>query len=161
MKPKRLSALITIISLLLLFTSLALGSTLAAQDDTSDPEATPEATAEPDDELAITIIIEGPVEAININIITIFGIDVEVDPEEPILAIIEIGETIRIEGNVSAESDTLLIIVVNIVIVDIDVFINDDGDAWRDSGNCNNGPPPWAPAHGWRRRCEGGGKKSS
>ena len=31
------------------------------------------------------------------------------------------------------------------------------GEAWRDRGNCSNPPPPWAPAHGWRRRCEGGG----
>ena len=26
---------------------------------------------------------------------------------------------------------------------------------WLDNGNCNNPPPDWAPANGWRARCEG------
>lgn len=28
--------------------------------------------------------------------------------------------------------------------------------AWHDDGTCNNPPPNWAPASGWRRRCAGG-----
>jgi hypothetical protein len=118
-------------------------------------EPTAEGTATPGG--GITIIIEGPVESININIITIYGIDIEVDPNDPILTIIQIGDLIRIEGNVDEDSPTLIIIAVIVVIVDVDVVIIDGGGVWRDDEGCGNPPPPWAPANGWRRRCEGGG----
>jgi hypothetical protein len=38
----------------------------------------------------------------------------------------------------------------------VDVTVSDSGEVWRDDGSCNNPPPPWAPANGWRRRCESG-----
>jgi hypothetical protein len=31
-----------------------------------------------------------------------------------------------------------------------------DNQVWRDDNECGNPPPPWAPAHGWRRKCGGG-----
>ncbi|NWF70225.1 MAG: hypothetical protein HXY40_14155, partial [Chloroflexi bacterium] len=31
------------------------------------------------------------------------------------------------------------------------------GEVWRDDGSCNNPPPDWAPAVGWRQRCQGQG----
>ena len=108
-------------------------------------------------DLPVTIVIEGPVENININIITIFDTEIEVDIDDPILNIIQIGDVIRVEGDLVDDSDTIIIIAINIIIIDIDIFINDDGtEVWRDDGNCSNGPPPWAPAHGWRRKCESG-----
>ena len=128
-------------------------------DPEATPEATPEVTPDVDDgddaDLPITIVIEGPVEAININIVTIFDIDIEVDPDDPILNVIEIGDTIRVEGDTTGTGDTIIIVAINITIINVEIFSNDQGEVWRDSGNCSNGPPPWAPAHGWRRRCEG------
>ncbi|MFN8374696.1 MAG: hypothetical protein U0694_17675 [Anaerolineae bacterium] len=120
------------------------------------PEVTPEATPDDDDDLEITIIIEGPVEEIDANIIVIYGFHIEVDPNDPILVIIQIGDVVRIEGDISPDSDgsTILIIAIVVIIVDIDVVVGDDGSVWRDNGNCDNPPPPWAPANGWRRRCE-------
>jgi hypothetical protein len=126
------------------------------------PELTPEATEDPgdDDDSGIIIVIEGPVEAININIITIYGIDIEVDEDDPILTVVQIGDVIRVEGELDdIEEDTLVIIAITIIIVDVDIYISDDGDAWRDD-DCSNPPPPWAPAHGWRDRCEAGGASS-
>jgi hypothetical protein len=35
------------------------------------------------------------------------------------------------------------------------VAVSGNGQVWRDEGNCDNPPPSWAPAHGWRLRCEG------
>jgi hypothetical protein len=122
------------------------------------PETTPEATSQPGGDLPVTIVIEGPVQNINVNIITIYDIDIEVNPSDPILTVIQIGDVIRVEGDVQQGSgNTIIIIAVTVVIVDIDVVVNTDGQVWRDPGNCGNPPPPWAPANGWRRRCQGGG----
>lgn len=140
----------------------------------STPEATPEATAAPDDDdtTGVIIVIEGPVQQINVNVITIYNINVIVDPNDPILVVVQIGDIIRVEGELVDDDDdddggsiviiggdvSVTIIAITIVIVDVDVVINpDDGQAWRDPGDCGNPPPPWAPAHGWRRRCEGSG----
>lgn len=109
---------------------------------------------EADEDLPITIIIEGPVEAIIGNIIVIFGINIELDPDDPILLTIQIGDILRIEGDTISEGDTIIIIAVIIVIIDQQIIEDDTGE-WVDTGSCANPPPPWAPAHGWRARCEG------
>ncbi len=130
------------------------------------PEATPESTPNPgdDDDGDIIIVIEGPVEAININIIVIYGIEIEINIDNPALTVIQIGDIVRVEGAVSDDDDDdddddgnkIIIIAVTIIIINVDINI-DTGEAWRDSGDCGNPPPPWAPANGWRRRCEQGG----
>jgi hypothetical protein len=129
----------------------------ATAEATQSPEATPEATAEPGSDLPVIIIIEGPVQSININIITIYGIDIELDANDPILTVIQIGDILRIEGDLAGSGTTIVIVAVNITIVNVEVFINVDGQIFRDDSDCSNPPPPWAPANGWRRRCEGGG----
>jgi hypothetical protein len=116
----------------------------------STPEMTPEAT---DDGLPVTIVIEGPVQAININIITIYNINIEVKPDDPILTVIKIGDVIRVEGNTVDNGTTIVIVAVNITIINVDVVIVNN-QVWRDSGDCSNPPPEWAPAKGWRKRCE-------
>jgi len=111
-----------------------------------------------EDELPVIIVIEGPVTEINVNIITIYNIQIEVDPDDPILTIIQIGDEIRVSGELVDNDTTVIVLVaITIIIVDVDIFISDDGDIWRDPENCSNPPPPWAPAVGWRQRCEGGG----
>jgi|GEM_PF-4627270 len=137
-------------------------------------EATPEVTPEPtpivddsdddddddgdstDDDSATIIVIEGPVTNIEANIITIFSFEIILEPTDPNLTIIQIGDIIRVEGEVASSNVTIVIVAVTIIFVDIDVFISDDGEIWRDSENCSNPPPAWAPANGWRARCEGG-----
>jgi hypothetical protein len=129
-------------------------------DDEATPEVTVEGTAEAtpeatSDGLEITIIIEGPVESISANIIVIYGFNIEVNEDDPILLVIEVGDVVRIEGNIGPSTGTTIVIIaVVIIIVDVDVVVDDDGSVWRDNGNCDNPPPPWAPAHGWHRRCD-------
>jgi hypothetical protein len=127
------------------------------------PVVTPEITPPVNPTLPVTIIIEGPVEEVNINIITIYNINVEVNADDPILTVINVGDFVRVEGDIGDIDDdgVVVIIPVNIFVVDIDINTDIDvvygGDLtiiWSDDGNCNNPPPPWAPAHGWRRRCE-------
>jgi uncharacterized membrane protein YgcG len=113
-------------------------------------EQTPEATQNP-----ALLTIEGDVTAINANVITIYDMEIVLEPSDPILRVIQVGDTVRIDGEYQSGA-RIILIAVTIVFVDVDVFVN-DGEVWRDSGNCSNPPPAWAPANGWRRRCEGGG----
>jgi hypothetical protein len=158
-------------------------STGAFHDDCEtvpDPEVTE--TPEPDIVIdtgddSVIIVVEGPVQAINVNVITIYDIDIVVEEDDPSLTVIQIGDVLRITGELVTDGDelvligdnldsdddfnlTIVIIAVNIIFVDVDVFIL-DGQVWRDAGNCQNPPPAWAPAHGWRRRCapQGGGSR--
>lgn len=75
-----------------------------------------------DDDLPIVIIIEGPVEAINTNIVTIYDLDIEIDVSDPILIDLEIGDILRIEGDVFEDSDTIVIIAINVIIINITII---------------------------------------
>lgn len=66
------------------------------QTMTATPEMTPTATATPNPNLIV--VIEGPVVNIVTNIITIYDFDIEVEPANPILDLIEIGQIIHVEG---------------------------------------------------------------
>jgi len=141
--------------------------TVTATDPTG--ETTVEATAtanyfggelddDDDDDLEITIIIVGPVESIDVNVIVIYGISIELDPNDPLLTVIQIGDVVNIEGIWADDDDdnmTLVIIAITVIIIDVDIYIVDD-QVWRDEGECANPPPAWAPAVGWRAKCEGG-----
>ncbi|MBZ0303141.1 MAG: hypothetical protein K8J31_25565 [Anaerolineae bacterium] len=94
----------------------------ATPESTPDPEATPEITPEPNPgsgNVPVTIVVEGPVEAINVNVITIFNIQIEVEPTAPILTQIHIGDHIRVEGNPRTVGNTIIIVAVNVTIVNV------------------------------------------
>jgi hypothetical protein len=109
------------------------------------------------EKLPVVIVIEGPVEEINVNIIVIYGMEIELDPNDPILIALKIGDWVRCEGSASDDGGVTIIIAVTVVIINVNVYINTPGTGgvWRDDGDCKNPPPPWAPAWGWRRKCEG------
>ena len=122
-----------------------------ALTETVEPSSTPTATTP-----ATTIIIEGPVQIININIITIYDINIELDEHDPVLTNIHIGDFVRVEGNARNNTTVLIVQAITVFVVNVDVVIsNNNVIVWQDDGNnCGNPPPPWAPANGWRRRCE-------
>lgn len=115
--------------------------------------ATNPASATPESTPAVgVIVIEGPIDEIRANIIIIFEIEIVVDPSNPVLAVLEPGDFIRVEGSPGTNG----VIAVIVTVIDEDVSVNPDtGENWRDDGSCSNPPPDWAPANGWRRRCEG------
>lgn len=81
-------------------------------------EVTPTATPDPEEEPgSIIIIIEGPIESININIVIIFGIEIQIEPDDPILNEIRVGDYVRIEGTTNVENGVIIIVVVNIIII--------------------------------------------
>lgn len=127
----------------------------------------------------VIIVIQGPVEDVNVEDgeITIFGITIKVDEDDPSLTVIQIGDVISVSGELELELGNLvlifgdgdfeggLVLILNadtIIFISVEVYIL-DGQVWRDSGsgNCQNPPPPWAPAHGWRSKCESNGGGSS
>jgi hypothetical protein len=87
--------------------------------------ATDSASYHPDDgeDEGAIIIVEGPVETINVNIITIFGTDIEVNPNDPILTRIHLGDNVRVEGDLVITGDTLVIVAVTIINIDIDLVV--------------------------------------
>jgi hypothetical protein len=119
MKTQRIHRLIGLLTLALL---LAIAGSISAQGDgergtetptdattavatataeiTGTPAtATPTPTATDDDDDDDTIIvIKGPVQSITINIIVIYNIKIEVDIDNPILQIIQIGDVLYVEG---------------------------------------------------------------
>jgi hypothetical protein len=109
--------------------------------------------------LQTVMVIEGPVQNINVNVITIYDIDITLDPGDPLLTVIEIGDILRVEAGYNSDLTVIVVVNIDYVVTEANdgVAVNPDtGESWRDDGNCNNPPPPWAPANGWRRRCEGG-----
>ena len=76
-------------------------------------------------------------QAININIITIFDFDIEIAEDDPLLTLIQVGDVIRIEGvltdDLSIEGN-LIIIAINIIIINVEIDTDDD-----DGGS--NSPP--------------------
>lgn len=123
------------------------------------PEITPEATTE------AIIIIEGPVDEIRDNVIVVYGIEIIVNPTDPVLAIIKIGDLVHVEGR-PGDNPTIIIAII-VIIINVDeppnnVNVNPNtGETWTDDGSCSNPPPDWAPANGWRRRCGQGGGNSN
>jgi hypothetical protein len=114
------------------------------------------------------IVVEGPVQAINVNIITIYNIQIQVDPNDPILKTISIGDNLHVEGNTVSGTPQITVVAITVVSVTVNTgnvggntggSVNPpssgNGEVWTDDGSCAHPPPDWAPANGWRRRCQG------
>ncbi|MCA9906705.1 MAG: hypothetical protein KC547_22775, partial [Anaerolineae bacterium] len=112
------------------------------------PGVTPEPTASPTPTLeptpgpsptptavtggGVVVVIEGPVEAINVNIITIYNINIVINADDPVLAIIQIGDLVRVEGQFVDDDDDLTEWIridndtqINITIIAITIVIVD------------------------------------
>jgi hypothetical protein len=117
-------------------------------------------TAVPAANVGTIIVVEGPVEKIDGNVITIYGTQIQIPPNDPILSNISVGDVLHVEGDSQAGTTQIVIVATTVVVVNVDVNVNSSsGEVWRDDGNCSHPPPDWAPANGWRRRCEGKDKE--
>jgi hypothetical protein len=70
-------------------------------------------------DLDIIIIVEGPIESITNNIVVIFGMEIELDPNDPALRVIRTGDVIRVEGDMADSDTTIVIVAVNIIMIDV------------------------------------------
>lgn len=110
-----------------------------------EPDPAPEATETPQPDAApipvipeAIIVIQGPVESVNVNVITIYNIGITVAPENPVLNLIQVGDIIRIEG-VSGAGGIINAVVVNTVItsdnMDPDASVSVQGPIESINGN--------------------------
>jgi hypothetical protein len=83
---------------------------------TPEPEVTaiPEVTPEPDADSDIIVVIQGPVVAITVNIVTIYTFNIELEPNNPILNIIAIGDIVRVEGVIGSTGFVVASVVSNV-----------------------------------------------
>jgi hypothetical protein len=92
-------------TLVVVITAIPTAQVTAAPTSEVTPESTVEATPEVTPAASATptgntiIVVEGPIINIVNNIITIFDFDIEVEPQHPILNLIEIGDFIHVEGS--------------------------------------------------------------
>ncbi len=139
-------------------------------DDDQSPEITPEATQVIDDDDTF-IVIEGPVQSINTNVIVIYGFEIEVDDDDLALTVLQIGDVIRVEGQYDDSDDNdddddynnrIRLVSINITFVSVTVVII-DGQIWRDAGTCA-GIPNWIPEDDIQVvliRCQSGGSPNN
>lgn len=118
---------------------------------TLTPTATATATA-----LPVNLVVEGPVQSVKGNIIIVYDIEIALPPGHPLLGVLRPGDVIHVEGNINASVTDTPVTAVDVDPADSGIEVNEGGETWRDPGDCSNPPPAWAPAHGWRARCEGG-----
>lgn len=122
------------------------------------PTASPALTAH--------LIIEGRVEDISGQQITISGFDIVLSEDHPLLKVLRVNDEVRLSGELLQGRGDIVIAVETFELANEDteeniVELNPDGAIWRDPGNCQNPPPEWATAKGWRARCEGDGANGS
>jgi hypothetical protein len=140
-------------------TPTATASQTASLTATVTSSATATATASPMLPIATAqvrqvIVIEGPVEEIDGREIEIYNRRIVLDDDDPRRRVIEVGDVIRIEGELQ---DDTSIRVITLVFVDIVVLVR-GGDVWR-GDDCRNPPPGWAQSQAgeWIRRCQASG----
>ena len=64
-----------------------------------------------------TVNLDGPVEAIDGNLVTINGIHVQLDPANPILRTLQVGNFVSVQGNFQGSGATIVLIVVNFTVI--------------------------------------------
>ncbi len=69
------------------------------------------------------LVVEGPVQAINLNTITIFGIDIEFD-SSTLADTIQVGDVIRVEGDMKMIQNQLIFVAVHITKINVQVKVS-------------------------------------
>jgi hypothetical protein len=139
---------ITILNILIVSEKATPAATLPATMPATPP-ATPNATAPatpgatPTNVPFTTIVIEGPVEQIDltVNIVVVYGQKIRLRRDDPIRTRIKVGDWIRINGNFDHdENNQIIIIAVVVVIIDAPtVIIVAPGNPGRPANNGNDG----------------------
>ena len=113
-----------------------------------------------------TLTIEGNIQAIGTDSITVNNLTVAVAATDPIRSVLALNDRVHVEGNLDQSGTRLIptkIILLPFVSASDSSNPSDSSDVnpstgqvWTDPGDCSNPPPSWAPAYSWRQRCEGG-----
>ncbi|MBZ0298138.1 MAG: hypothetical protein K8J31_00245, partial [Anaerolineae bacterium] len=74
--------------------------------------------------------LTGPVQAINVNIVTIFNMAIQFNPSDPILLVLQVGDVIQVSGNLSGFNGSVVI-----VPVQVEIIVKVQPEATPDPGN--------------------------
>jgi hypothetical protein len=80
-----------------------------------------------------TVGLDGPVEAINGNILLVNGIPVQLASNDPLLQTVQVGDFVTLDGNFEGTGSNIVLVVVNIVIVN-NVIIDGNPLCWFHEG---------------------------
>ena len=80
----------------------------------------------------VTVGLDGPVEAIKDNLVTVNGIPVWFDPGDPILKTLTAGNFVSVKGNFSGSGASIVLVVVNVTVFNNITVINNN--CWFDPG---------------------------
>jgi hypothetical protein len=80
----------------------------------------------------VTVGLDGPVEAIKDNLVTVNGITVRFEPDDPILKTLTVGNFVSIKGNFSGSDASMVLVVVNVTVFNNITVI--DNNCWFDPG---------------------------
>ncbi|MFC1961110.1 hypothetical protein ACFLYO_10410, partial [Chloroflexota bacterium] len=130
----------------------------AEPEPTPEPSPEPEVVENPDINMDITIVIEGPVETVAANMVTIYGFEVELPESDPRIMYVQVGDKLRVRGHHKGQHHHLrnaIIVAIVFDFVDIDMIVFDN-QVWRDPLTCVLAPPAWADelAVHWHGRCD-------
>lgn len=108
--------------------------TLESVTSTPAPTGTASAMGTPMPNGDVIIVIEGPVQTININIITIYDIDIIIAPESPFLRVIQVGDFVHVEGTTNATGAIVATVITN-AINSIGATVSLEGQVESINGN--------------------------
>ncbi len=63
----------------------------------------------------VIVVVEGPVRAIRANIVTVYDFTIQLQPDDPMLAILNVGDMARVTGNLDTRGVLMAVIVSNSV----------------------------------------------
>jgi hypothetical protein len=80
-----------------------------------------------------TVNLEGPVEAIAGDLVTVNGIQAQLDPASPVFRTLQVGNFVSVQGDFQASGATIVLVVVSFTVIDSETTI--ENDCWyHDTG---------------------------
>jgi hypothetical protein len=83
----------------------------------------------------VIIVVEGPIKKINVNIITIYDIDVLVTPDHPMLKIVKLGDIVRVKGHHNKDGLLVAVVIANVLDPSSTSTVTLDGNVEAINGN--------------------------
>jgi hypothetical protein len=85
-----------------------------------------------------TASLDGPIEAINGDVVIVNGIPVQFSPDDPQLATLKVGDFLSVQGNFEDNGATIVLVIVNVTIIN-NVIINGNPFCWYHEGGMGMG----------------------
>jgi hypothetical protein len=81
----------------------------------------------------VSVSLNGPIEAIADNLVTVNGIIVEFEPDDPVLGTLHPGNFVSVEGKFVGSGQNIVLVVVNVTVIN-NVTTTDSACWYHDDG---------------------------